>query len=99
MNIGLSPKLIKWFKSYLTGRSFIVKANNVRSSKGYIYKGVPQGSSLEPLLFALFINDLPTLCDHLGVKTLLYADDVKLYRLINKFDDSRILQAGIDLLN
>ena len=37
-NIGFSPKMIKWFMSYITGRSFMVKANNVRSTKDYMYR-------------------------------------------------------------
>ena len=47
------------------------------SSKGYIKYGIPQGSILGPLLFLLFINDLPLYTD---VFTDLYADDTTLYK-------------------
>ena len=95
-NVGFSPKLVKWFKSYLSGRTFIVKANNLYSEVGSIYKGVPQGSSLGPLLFAIFINDLPFLFDHADTKILLYADDIKLFKIIHDYEDSSELQKGID---
>ena len=96
---GLSPCFVKWFDSYLTCRSFKVKVNNTYSEPGFIYKGVPQGSSLGTLLFTIFIDDLPTLCENLGVQILLYADDIKLYKVIHKSEDSRTLQAALNIVS
>ena len=61
-----------WFSNYLTNREQFVCIEGVRSDKNKIVCGVPQGSVLGPLLFLLFINDLPNATDFL---TLLFADD------------------------
>ena len=99
LNIGLSPLFVEWFKSYLTNRCFKVKVNHTLSDIAYMYRGVPQGSSLGPLLFAIFINDLPSLFENIGVNILLYADDIKLYKVIKSFDDSILLQNGLDVIS
>ncbi len=65
-----------WFESYLTGRSQCVKINNVHSDYQEISAGVPQGSILGPLMFLLYMNDLP-LCMN-DSNNILYADDVTL---------------------
>ena len=61
-----------WFTNYLSNREQFVSLEGVRSDKNKIVCGVPQGSVLGPLLFLLFINDLPNATDFL---TLLFADD------------------------
>lgn len=69
-----STRLIE---SYLSGRSQSVFMNNIYSSALPVNKGVPQGSILGPLLFSLYVNDLPQHVKH--SKIHLYADDVQLY--------------------
>ena len=70
--LGFSEETTNWFKSYLTNRKFIVHINNSFSEPGNLLCGVPQGSTLGPLPFLLYINDMPqaVTCD-----LLLYADD------------------------
>jgi Reverse transcriptase (RNA-dependent DNA polymerase) len=72
-----SESAIKFVKSYLTGHSQCVYANDTFSSFLPVTQGVPQGSILGPLLFSVFINDIsnaiPFSNDH------IYADDVQLY--------------------
>ena len=75
--LGLGELTICWFKSYLTNRSQRTLANNVLSSSQLIVCGVPQGSTLGPLLFIVFINDIIIVVSHSTIH--LYADDTVLY--------------------
>ena len=66
----------KWLTSYLTGRSQFVTVNGHDSSKQNLTYGVPQGSILGPLLFIIYINDMPALFE--SAKFILYADDANI---------------------
>jgi hypothetical protein len=72
---GFSGIANKWFESYLSNRTQYVSINGVDSSCKYVNFGVPQGSVLGPLLFLLYINDLPNATD---LFTSLFADDTGL---------------------
>ena len=74
---GIKDEALLWFNTYLTNRKQQVKINNSKSDFKHISCGVPQGSVLGPLLFLLFINDLPLYTNN--VFTDLYADDTTLY--------------------
>ena len=74
---NIHPNIIKLTKSYLTHRKYYVETNGSTSSIRHIKSGIPQGSCLGPLLFTIFINDIPP------PKTpytsqFLYADDTAL---------------------
>ena len=69
--------LLEWFKSYLTDRKQFVSVNGESSDLKGITCGVPQGSVLGPLLFLVYINDLPNVSDKL--KFFLFADDTNIY--------------------
>ena len=70
--IGFSEKAVAWFKSHLSDRAFNVNINNHFSDLRNNSCGVPEGSILGPLLFLLYVNDMPQTV-HSGL--LLYADD------------------------
>ena len=69
---GFRGNVLKLFQSYLQSRSQFVKINNTSSSLIDIVFGVPQGSILGPLLFLLYINDLPQATNFF---VRLFADD------------------------
>ena len=74
---GLDDRAVKWFKSYLTCRKHIVCIDTYLSNEEDIHYGIPQGSMLGPLLFIIFINDLPC---HIKSSLLdMYADDSNIY--------------------
>ena len=66
-----------WFQSYLTNRKQYVEVNGASSDVLDVMCGVPQSSVLGPLLFLIFINDLPAVCKKLTF--YLSADDTNIY--------------------
>ena len=71
-HIGMSENAISWIKSYLKNRLTYVDIENQKSSHENVTCGVPQGSILGPLLFLLYVNDMPQAVD---CELTLYADD------------------------
>ena len=94
---GVRGVLKNWIAAFLQDRTQQVILEGSVSQTASVTSGVPQGSVLGPLLFLLYINDLP---DYLrpvtGVR--LFADDCMLYRKITTETDSLTLQQDLDAL-
>ena len=73
---GIRGTALHWFESYLTARQKCVHYNDITSSPLSVLHGVPHGSILGPLLFSIFVNDLPLIIHNASV--IMYADDVTL---------------------
>ena len=71
---GLKDNILTWFKSYLSGRQQRVLVNGEISETSPVSSGVPQGSILGPLLFLIYINDLPKSITSPAVDVSLFAD-------------------------
>ena len=79
----------------LDKRQFRVTVNGKFSPWHDVLSRIPRGSILGPLLFIIYINDLPEVCNNLHTKLYIYADDIKLYRHICSREDQDKLQNDI----
>ena len=84
-----------WIQDFLSNRTQRVLLEGQVSSQSSVTSGVPQGSVLGPLLFLVFINDLP---ECVSSTTRLFADDSLLYRTITSLDYARLLQEDLNNL-
>ena len=95
--VGISENVLNWIKAFLSNRFQCVRVEDQCSSWKPVKSGIPQGSVLGPILFVIFINDMPE-----AVKSmcLLFADDAKLFRNVNLREDTNteILQHDVDSL-
>ena len=83
----------KWFRGYLTSRVQCVIINGSISGQLPVISGVPQGSILGPLLFLIFVNDLPASAS--SSKIFLFADDTKCLKTVNNYTDCLFLQRDL----
>ena len=74
--IGIRGNLLNWSTDYLTNRTQCTLANDTNSDKLYIKCGVPQGSTLGPLFFLVYINDIKSALGNINMS--LFADDTVL---------------------
>ena len=97
-SFGIVGELLQWIRGFLTQRKQRVVVNGTASSWKPVTSGVPQGSVLGPLLFTIFVSDIP---DDLHNFVSLFADDTKIYAAVQNCErDSHAtcLQADLNTL-
>ena len=96
-SLGMTRNMWKWFQAYLSCRSQHVRLNQCISDPLPVISGVPQGSILGPLLFLIFVNDIPSSIKHSHV--FLFADDAKCLKKISSSSDCHSLQDDLSRLS
>jgi len=92
---GISGSVWSWIEDFLVLRNQRVIINGMKSKPAWVLSGIPQGSVLGPLLFILFVNDMPeTVQSHIQ----MFADDTKIFREVNNPAESLLLQTDIEIL-
>ncbi|MEW8545715.1 MAG: reverse transcriptase family protein, partial [Candidatus Thiodiazotropha sp.] len=89
---GISQKMCRWVENFLYNRKQRVQVNGQFSNWAEVTSGIPQGSVLGPILFVIYINDLP---DRIDSDIIMYADDTKMSKEIQVKEDSEVVQADI----
>jgi len=92
---NIAENIVQWIVAFLTNRKQKVKVNGTLSEWLEVLSGMPQGTVLGPLLFLIYINDLPDVCDSYS-KMFLFADDAKIYTYVNNTGDSMSLQLNLN---
>ena len=93
--LGISGKVMAWIRQFLSGRTMKVNVRGSYSQWAQVISGVPQGSVLGPLLFLLYVNDLP---DWIKNIINMFADDTKIWSTITSQADSCLLQEDLNSL-
>ncbi|CAB3387412.1 Hypothetical predicted protein [Cloeon dipterum] len=93
---GVDGEVLRWLKNFLVGRSQFVRFGGARSEPCEVTSGVIQGSVLGPLLFNIYVSDLPA-----ALKTNLvqYADDCTVFKVVSCQDDVDELQDDLALVD
>ena len=94
---GISPQSLNWIHSFLSDRTQQVLLEGNTSSSINVTSGVPQGSVLGPILFLIYINDLPDYIKNNSTVNL-FAGDTIIYLPITNPQDDTALQEDIDAL-
>ena len=94
---GVQGQVNDWIRAFLSNRSMQVVVDGEISSSAPVVSGVPQGTVLGPLLFLIYINDMPQVVSE-DTMIRLFADDCLAYRMIRSVQDQIALQDDLENL-
>ena len=92
----ISEQMINWIRNFLSGRKQLVVVNGEKSDWKPVMSGIPHGSVLRPLMFVIFINDLPEMTDS---DIYLFADDTKIFNNMRSINDKETLPGDLDKMS
>ena len=92
---GINGRALEWIADFRSGRTQRIVVDGAYSRWSPVHSGVPQGTVLGPLLFLIYINDLP---DSVSSTVCLFADDCLVYLEVGSIDDQLALQRDLDSL-
>jgi hypothetical protein len=92
---GIGGQLLEWIESFLHCRTQQTRVGHTLSTNAALSSGIVQGSVIGPLLFVLFINDIADLFKDSRCTCKLYADDLKLYTVLETDSDCTFLQGKL----
>ena len=92
---GIPARVYDWIKDFLSQRTQQVTLNGKKSRSAPVTSGITQGSVLGPLLFVIFLNDLPKVVDS---TMLMFADDTKISGRVDSPGDDEKLQEDLNAL-
>jgi hypothetical protein len=92
---GISDQIKGWVQNFLLNRRQQVRVNDITSDWNRVGSGIPQGSVIGPMLFVIYINDMPS---KLTSSCYLFADDTKIFRSIENENSRKCLQEDLNKL-
>ena len=95
ISYGIEYYTVRWTQAFLSDRGQQVNVNGTNSEWANITSGIPQGSVLGPILFVLYINDLP---DNIVSNVYMFADDTKVFKTITSPNNQHTLENDLDYL-
>ena len=93
---GIEGKVLCWIADFLSDRKMRIMVRGEYSEWVDVISGVPQGSLLRPILFLIYVNDIP---ETVNCSIKMFADDTKLFRTVKTIDDCNILQNDLNTLS
>ena len=92
---GIEGKVLCWIADFLSDRKMRIRVRGEYSEWVDVISGVPQWSVLGPILFLIYVNDIPEI---VNCSIKMFADDTKLFRTVKTIDDCKILQNDLNTL-
>ena len=93
---GIRGNALSWIRAFLGNRSQTVVLEGEESESVPVTSGVPQGSVLGPIMFLVYINDLP---EELSSQVRLFADDTAVFLTVGGSEEEKVLQKDLDRLS